>query len=79
MQISEGDLCGHMKEGFAEIAYLQVADHPGRNEPGTGEIAYTRVLREAFDLGFRGWVGLECTPKGDPIEAARAVSRSDRW
>lgn len=79
MQISEGDLCGHLREGFAEIAYLQIADHPGRHEPGTGEIHYPRVLREAHELGFRGWVGLECSPKGDPLDAARAVARADRW
>lgn len=79
MQISEGDLCGHLREGFAEVAYLQVADHPGRHEPGTGEIEYSRVLREAWDLGFRGWVGLECTPQGDPIAAARSAARTDRW
>lgn len=79
MQISEGDLCGHLRDGIAEVAYLQVADHPGRHEPGTGEVEYSRVLREAWDLGFRGWVGLECTPRGDPIAAARAVARTDRW
>ncbi|MBK7877589.1 MAG: TIM barrel protein [Planctomycetes bacterium] len=79
MQISEGDLCGHLREGYDEITYLQIADHPGRHEPGTGEIHYARVLREAHELGFRGWVGLECSPKGDPLDAARAVAQADRW
>ena len=53
MHITEGDLCGHLREGFAakQIGYLQLADHPGRNEPGTGEIHYNRVLKEAHDLG----------------------------
>ena len=37
MQISEGDLCGHMRDGFAAAGYYQLADHPGRNRPGTGE------------------------------------------
>jgi len=79
LQISEGDLCGHLREGFAEVAYLQLADHPGRHEPGTGEIHYNRVLRAAHELGFRGWCGLECTPAGDPLAAARAVAQADRW
>jgi hydroxypyruvate isomerase len=79
MQISEGDLCGRLREGFAEVGYLQIADHPGRHEPGTGEIHYPRVLREAHDLGWRGWVGLECSPKGEPVDAARAVAQADRW
>ena len=64
MHISEGDLCGHLKEGFDQVGYLQLADHPGRHEPGTGEIYYPRVLREAYDLGYRDYVGLECNRPG---------------
>jgi hydroxypyruvate isomerase len=81
MQISEGDLCGHLREGFAagQIGYLQLADHPGRHEPGTGEIYYNRVLKQAHDLGYRGFVGLECVPKGDELTAAKAVARADQW
>ena len=79
MQITEGDLCGRLREGFAHVGYLQLADHPGRNEPGTGEICYNRVLKEAWDLGYRGFVGLECTPKAPPEEAARAVAATDKW
>jgi hydroxypyruvate isomerase len=79
MQISEGDLCGRLREGWEQVGYLQLADHPGRNEPGTGEIHYNRVLREAYELGYRGYVGLECAPRGDEVEAARAVARADIW
>lgn len=79
MQISEGDLCGRLREGFDQVGYLQLADHPGRNEPGTGEIHYPRVLRQAHELGYRGFVGLECRPRHGELEAARAVARADRW
>src|SRR5690606_7777921 len=79
MQITEGDLCGRLKEGFDQVGYLQLADHPGRNEPGTGEIHYNRVLREAYDLGYRGFVGLECRPKTTELEAAKAVAAADVW
>jgi hydroxypyruvate isomerase len=79
MQISEGDLCGHLREGFDQLGYLQLADHPGRREPGTGEIHYPRVLREAYELGYRGYVGLECRPSGDPVEAAKRVALADQW
>ena len=79
MQISEGDLCGHLKEGFDQIGYLQLADHPGRNEPGTGEIYYPRVLRQAYELGYRGYVGLECRPATTELAAAQAVARADQW
>jgi len=80
MHITEGDLCGHMREGMASkrLGYLQIADHPGRNEPGTGEIHYNRVLKEAFDLGYRDAVGLECRPT-DEIAAAKRVAAADVW
>lgn len=79
MQIAEGDLCGHLKDGFDQLGYLQLADHPGRNEPGTGEIYYPRVLREAYELGYRGFVGLECRPKTTELAAARGVAAADVW
>ena len=79
MQISEGDLCGRLREGFDQVGYLQLADHPGRREPGTGEIHYPRVLREAWELGYRGFVGLECSPSEDEASAARRVHEADLW
>jgi hydroxypyruvate isomerase len=79
MQISEGDLCGRLKDGFDQVGYLQLADHPGRYEPGTGEIHYPRVLRAAFELGYRGFVGLECRPKEGEELAAQRVNQADQW
>jgi hydroxypyruvate isomerase len=81
MHITEGDLCGHLREGFAAdaIAYIQLADHPGRNEPGTGEIHYPRVLKELKALKYTGYVGLECVPKGAEDAAAQAVYAADNW
>lgn len=79
MQITEGDLCGHMRDGYEAAGYYQLADHPGRNEPGTGEIHYPRVLKQLHDLGYRGYVGLELRPKTTEVEAARAVNRADQW
>ena len=81
MQISEGDLCGHLQQGFAQkqIGYLQLADHPGRHEPGTGEVNYTRVLQEIARLGYRGFVGLECVPEQDERQAAQRIAAADTW
>ena len=81
MQITEGDLCGHLKQGIESkaIGYLQLADTPGRHEPGTGEIHYNRVLKAAYDLGYRGYVGLECRPLKDEITAAKRVAAADIW
>ena len=79
MQITEGDLCGHLREGIDWIGYVQLADHPGRNEPGTGEIHYPRVLRELKALGYSGPVGLECSPAAGEVTAARRVAAADAW
>jgi hydroxypyruvate isomerase len=79
MQITEGDLCGRMKDGFDWIGYLQLADHPGRNEPGTGEIHYNRVFKQAWDLGYRGYIGLECRPRTTEVAAAEGVKAADNW
>jgi len=79
MQISEGDLCGRLKEGFDQVGYLQLADHPGRCEPGTGEINYSRVLKEAWDLGYRGFVGAECRVKENETIAAKRLVASGKW
>jgi len=79
MQISEGDLCGRLRDGFDQVGYLQLADHPGRTEPGTGEIHYNRVLKQAWDLGYRDWVGVECRPKTTEAAAAEGLARADVW
>ena len=80
MHITEGDLCGHLREGFAagRVGYIQLADHPGRHEPGTGEIHYNRVLRELKELGYKGYVGLELNPTNE-LAAAIACAKSDVW
>ncbi len=79
MQISEGDLCGHLEQGFDQLGHVQLADHPGRHEPGTGEIAFPRVLRQLFELGYQGFVGLDCSPRDDTETAARRVMAADAW
>lgn len=79
MQLAEGDLCGRLRDGFDQLAYAQVADTPGRKEPGTGEIHYPRVLRQLHELGYRGFVGLECWPSEGEEAAARRVAAADRW
>jgi hydroxypyruvate isomerase len=79
MQITEGDLCRRLREGYDQVGYLQLADNPGRNEPGTGEINYSRVLQEAWKLGYRGLVGAECSPRNGELIAARRLVATDKW
>jgi hydroxypyruvate isomerase len=58
-QITEGNLIPNLDTAWDEIAYLQVGDNPGRNEPGTGEINYRNVFRHIHRKGFTGIVGME--------------------
>jgi hydroxypyruvate isomerase len=76
MQISEGDLCGHLNDGFDQVGYIQLADHPGRNEPGTGEINYSRVFAELVKLGYDKPVGVECSPSLPAVESSQNMFRN---
>ena len=78
-QISEGNLTGNIRKYHDLIGYYQLADHPGRHEPTTGEINYAFVLRTIHDTGYRGAIGMEMSPKSDPMAAFKAIRRSMRW
>jgi hydroxypyruvate isomerase len=58
-QISEGNLIPNIDHCWDEIAYFQIGDNPGRNEPGSGEINYTNVMRHIQGRGFTGILGME--------------------
>ena len=62
MQIMEGDLARTMEANLPRIAHIQLADNPGRNEPGTGEINYPFLFRHLDKIGYRGWIGCEYKP-----------------
>jgi hydroxypyruvate isomerase len=62
MQVMEGDLAPTMKQHCARIAHVQLADTPGRNEPGTGEINYPFLFDWIDALGYAGWIGCEYKP-----------------
>jgi hydroxypyruvate isomerase len=64
-QITEGNLINNITTYFDKIGHFHVADNPGRNEPGTGEINYANVLRVIDGLGYAGYVGLEYRPRAD--------------
>lgn len=58
-QIQEGNLIPNIEASWDEIAYFQVGDNPGRNEPTTGEINYKNVFKYIHSKGFDGIVGME--------------------
>ncbi|MDX1269313.1 MAG: TIM barrel protein, partial [Oceanisphaera sp.] len=45
-----------------KIGHIQLADNPGRHEPGTGEINFTNVFKAIDDAGYEGWIGCEYIP-----------------
>ena len=64
-QIGEGNLTELVRRAAPFIGEIQVADVPGRCEPGTGEINYPAIAKALAALGYRGTVGLEAWPSGD--------------
>jgi hydroxypyruvate isomerase len=65
MQIMEGDLARTIEANLSKIAHIQLADNPGRNEPGTGEINYPFLFDFIDKTGYAGWIGCEYKPKGE--------------
>lgn len=61
-QRSEGELAATMTKHLARIAHVQIADNPGRNEPGSGEINYPFLFAHLARIGYRGFVGCEYKP-----------------
>jgi hydroxypyruvate isomerase len=62
MQIMEGDLARTIQRLLPVIGHIQIADNPGRHEPGSGEINFAWLLPQLQVLGYRGWVGCEYIP-----------------
>lgn len=61
-QRMEGELSITLQKHLARIGHVQLADNPGRHEPGTGEMNYAHLLRWLDQIGYSGWVGCEYKP-----------------
>jgi len=61
-QVMEGDLARTIEANIGRIAHFQLADNPGRHEPGTGEINYPFLFDLLGHLGYSGWLGCEYRP-----------------
>jgi hydroxypyruvate isomerase len=72
-QITEGNLIPTIRKYFDLIGHFHVADVPGRNEPGTGEINYRNVFGAIEALGYDKYVGLEYSPTIDTAETIKKV------
>jgi hydroxypyruvate isomerase len=74
MQIVEGDLARTMKRLLPRIAHMQLADVPGRHEPGSGEINYAFLFAHIDRIGYEGWIGCEYHPLGSTEEGLHWMS-----
>ncbi|MHA4811377.1 hydroxypyruvate isomerase family protein [Flavitalea flava] len=59
MQRNEGDLIHNIDLTYSEIAYFQIGNNPGRNEPTTGEMDYKNIFKHIYNKGYRGILGME--------------------
>jgi hydroxypyruvate isomerase len=64
MQVMEGNLTRTIQANIDKIAHIQIADNPGRNEPGTGEINFANLFKAIDAAGYKGWIGCEYKPAG---------------
>ncbi|QJE02990.1 hydroxypyruvate isomerase family protein [Massilia forsythiae] len=69
MQRMEGDLAHNLRELLPLIKHIQLADVPGRHEPGTGEINFPYLFRTLDELGYDGWIGCEYNPRGATLDS----------
>ena len=63
-QTAQGDVARRLEALMPLIGHMQVADVPGRNEPGTGEVGWSFLFGRIEALGYRGWIGCEYRPAG---------------
>jgi hydroxypyruvate isomerase len=68
-QITEGDVTRELTESVETLTHVHIADNPGRNEPGTGELNYEHIISALLDAGYDGYVGCEFSPVGDDAKA----------
>ena len=61
-QRMEGELANTVEKYLGRIAHIQLADNPGRHEPGTGEINYSYLFKFLDQVGYQGWIGCEYKP-----------------
>jgi hydroxypyruvate isomerase len=75
MQLMEGNLAATLERLLPRIGHIQLADAPGRNQPGTGEINFEFLLAHIDRIGYSGWVGCEYNPSGDTLESLKWAQR----
>ena len=67
MQRMEGELAATLQKHLGLIRHIQLADNPGRGEPGSGEINYAFLFQWLTRIGYAGWIGCEYKPQGETL------------
>lgn len=75
MHRSEGEVARTLEQILPRIGHIQFADHPGRHQPGTGEIDFPGVLRRLEELEYGGFVSAEYMPDPDTASSLGWVER----
>jgi hydroxypyruvate isomerase len=78
MQRNEGNVIANINLCWDEIAYFQIGDNPGRNEPGTGEMNYQNLFKHIYGKGYRGVYGMEHGKAGAGKEGETALINAYR-
>ena len=69
MQRMEGNLLATIQTHLANIGHMQLADSPGRHQPGTGEIEFSTLLDNIDSLGYQNWIGAEYNPTNSSLNS----------
>jgi len=77
MQIMEGDLINTLRTHIDQIAHIQIADVPGRHEPGTGEINFPNLFKALDAVGYSGFISLEYNPAGQTVDGLHWLSQME--
>jgi hydroxypyruvate isomerase len=72
-QRTHGNLIEKFEQNIASVGLIHVADVPGRNQPGTGEINYASIYRKLAELKYAGTIAMEFYPTSDPVEVLRSA------
>jgi hydroxypyruvate isomerase len=78
-QITEGNIIPNITLAWSEIAYFQIGDNPGRNEPTTGEMNYRNIFKHIHSKGFQGVLGMEHGNSKPGKEGERALIDAYRY
>src|SRR5262249_7667045 len=70
-QVQVGNVIRSLREAAPHVAVFHIADNPGRNDPGTGEMNYANIYKAIAATGYRGYVTMEYLPVGDQTESLK--------